>query len=175
MDNTCTTDDIEALVTRWYFQKKQKIPDADKEWLRVYREQEGAVEKDVWKEPLPDVPEGERKELGPKEKPAYGTKEFWKDWWVRKKEKERIAAESVGDPKGSSTTAGLPLEPEKKKKSKKAAVAVTPEAAPAPVPAEADPGVEAITGGLSTLTLSAPVVTELKKVKLVRKKVVVET
>ena len=26
-------------------------------------------------------------------KPAYGTPEFWKDWWRKKKEKEKIIAE----------------------------------------------------------------------------------
>ena len=186
MENSSTTEDIEALVTKWYFQRKQKVPDADKEWLRAYREQEAVVEKDLWKEPMPDVPESERIELGPKEnlllqtnrgsQHAYGTKEFWKDWWARKKEKERVAAERVaagvvGDSKGSATNP----EPEKKKgkllqnrknqqQGKKVAAVTTP-----PI----DPGVEAITASLSTLTVVA-LAEPPKKVKLVRKKVVEE-
>jgi len=148
MENSCTTDDIEALVTRWYFQRKQKIPEADKEWLGVYREQEAVAEKILWKEPLADVPESERKEIGPKERPAYGTKEFWKDWWARKKEKERVAAERAA--------AGLPLEPEpQKKKSKKKEIVVEQHA---------------------QVVASEPTPEQPKKIKLVRKKtVVVET
>jgi len=176
MDTSCTTEDIEALVTKWYFQRKQKVPEEDKVWLRAYKEQEAGAEKILWKEPLPDgVQLFAAPPDAPKEKPAYGTKEFWKDWWARKKEKERIAAAGVvGDPKGSATNPEP--EPEKKKRllqnrrnqqqSKKAVVVV-----PAAV---TDPGVEAITAGLSTMTLAAPVVAEPKKIKLVRKKVVVD-
>lgn len=164
MEYPITTEDIEALVTKWYFQKKQKVPEEDKKWLRAYKEQEGAVEKELWKESLADVLESERTEVGPKEtlllqthrgsQPAYGTKEFWKDWWARKKEKERVAAERAA--------MGFPAEPEpvKKKRTKKAIVI--------------EPAIDALTEQLDNLILQEhPPVAIVKKVKLVRKKVVV--
>ena len=146
MENSSTTDDIEALVTKWYFQRKQKIPEEDKEWLKAYREQEGVGGEILWSEPLPDSVQLLTTPSGLK--PAYGTKEFWKDWWARKKEKERVAAERA--------SLGLPPEPEKKKGKKKGIVVE-----PLPLP-------------LPPIQVAAP--EQPKKVKLVRKKtVVVET
>ena len=93
MDIPYSIDDIEQDVIKYYFNKKQKIPQFEKEFLEAYRKQEAEkrILHPLWNGPLPDVPS---KEYISTEKPAYGTPAFWKDWWAKKKAKEKAALEA---------------------------------------------------------------------------------
>ena len=96
MQVSYSVDEIEQDVTRWYFKQKKKIPAIEKEFLEVYRKQE-TEEKAI--RPLwtgPDSLNSMETTQGTiiPEKPAYGTPAFWKDYWVKRKAKEKAAAEA---------------------------------------------------------------------------------
>jgi phage terminase Nu1 subunit (DNA packaging protein) len=77
--------EIEEAVKTWYREKGMPVPPED---LQVCREIDGIQQA-----------EHERLTAEPaKPKPVYGTPEFWKDWWAKKKAKE-AAGESKEEPK----------------------------------------------------------------------------
>lgn len=98
-------DEIALAVKEWYTGLGQVIPESDQEFLAVYRAEE-EKEFERWDKIL----KGEIKEAPlPPPKPEYGTPEFWKAYWQKKK----AAAAAVED--GSR-----PAPIEKKKKNMKA-------------------------------------------------------
>jgi hypothetical protein len=108
MNVSSNVDEIEQIVKDWYVNLGQQIPDIEISFLKAYRDQELAEKTIIWDGPLPDSDVS----IHPPPKPVYGTPEFWKDWWARKKAKEKVAAERAA--------AGLPeLVEEKAKKPRK--------------------------------------------------------
>lgn len=96
-------DEIAEAVKEWYTGLGQVIPESDQEFLAVYRAQE-LKEFDRWDKIL----KGESNEPPPPPpKPVYGTPEFWKAYWEKKRANGLVA-----------TTRPAPVE--KKKKSLKA-------------------------------------------------------
>jgi len=108
MATVVSVDEIEENVKEWYAKLGQPIPDVELVFIKAYRDQEREQQPLLWDGPMPDLPASSL----PPSKPVYGTPEFWKDWWARKKAKEKAAAERAA--------AGLPeLVEEKAKKPRK--------------------------------------------------------
>ena len=93
MNVSSNVDEIEQIVKEWYENLGQPIPDIEISFLKAYRDQEHENQPFLWNGPLPDAPASS---VLPS-KPVYGTPEFWKDWWARKKAKEKAAAERASN------------------------------------------------------------------------------
>lgn len=80
-------DEIAEAVKEWYTGRGQVIPESDQEFLAVYRAQE-LKEFDRWDKIL----KGESNEPPPPPpKPVYGTPEFWKAYWEKKRANGLVA------------------------------------------------------------------------------------
>lgn len=78
------TDEIEENVRLWYQTLGKPVPASDMKWIELWRKEE-EKEAAYWKKILTrEIVET----VSAPSKPVYGTPEFWKDYWVRKKAKE---------------------------------------------------------------------------------------
>ena len=93
MNVSISVDEIEQTVKEWYAKLGQPIPDIEHVFIQAYRDQERENQPLLWNGPLPDAPESSL----PPSKPVYGTPAFWKDWWAKKKAKEKAAAERAAN------------------------------------------------------------------------------
>jgi hypothetical protein len=93
MNVSSSVDEIEQIVKDWYADLGQPIPDTELVFIQAYRDQEREHQPFLWNGPLPDAPES----MLPASKPVYGTPAFWKDWWAKKKAKEKAAAERAAN------------------------------------------------------------------------------
>ena len=90
-------EEVTALVIEWYTSRGLPVPPEDLEACKGLDKQRQAEF---------DAMIGSSEV--PVEKPVYGTPEFWKDWWAKKRAKEASAAaaaangEPVPQPKGKA-------------------------------------------------------------------------
>jgi hypothetical protein len=93
------TDEIEDLVKEWYSSKNQEVPEFEYEYIHAWRKKESEEKeydrKIVSREVVFEVKDS---------KPAFGTPEFWKAYWIKKKAKEAEAAANKDDAKSVSST-----------------------------------------------------------------------
>jgi hypothetical protein len=96
MQVSYSVDEIEQDITRWYFKQKKKIPAIDKEYLEAYRKQEAEehAARPLWTGPDSLNTMAVAQGTFIPEKPEFGTPAFWKDYWVKRKAKEKAAAEA---------------------------------------------------------------------------------
>ena len=95
MEPPYTVSEIEQDVVKWYFKKKSKIPASEKMFLEAYRKQETEANTSLCMWTGPDcsyIPSATYTISMQTEKPVYGTPEFWKAWWAKKKATEAAAA-----------------------------------------------------------------------------------
>jgi len=98
-------EEVTAGVIEWYMARGLPVPQADLEackGLDAAAAAEAATE--AAKPPPPP-------------KPAYGTPEFWKEWWAKKRAKEAAAKANAEGMEGTRG-AGCPPIPEPKAKKK---------------------------------------------------------
>ena len=73
---TSQTDDIEEAVREWYENQCKPVPSTDSEWITIFRSMELA-ERAQWE-----------KECGEPSQPVkatFGSPDYWKDYWAKKK------------------------------------------------------------------------------------------
>jgi len=89
--------EVTALVIEWYTSRGLPVPPEDLEACKGLDKQRQA-----------EFDSMIQSSEVPVEKPAYGTPEFWKDWWAKKRAKEAAATaaaaagEPVPQPKGKA-------------------------------------------------------------------------
>jgi hypothetical protein len=71
--------EVEELIREWYTTRNLPIPPEEIQICRNIDIEEAAAFKKFMEKPI-DI------------KPAYGTPEFWKDYWAKKKAKEAVPA-----------------------------------------------------------------------------------
>lgn len=105
------TDEVEDLVKEWYSSRNEPVPAFEYEFINVWRKEENDekeyIRKIVSREVVFEVKDSA---------PAFGTPEFWKAYWIKKKAKEAEAAanKDKGDTRSVSSS-----ESKKVKKTKK--------------------------------------------------------
>jgi len=83
-------EEVTALVIEWYTSRGLPVPPEDLEACKgLDKQREAEFDAMI------------RSAEVPAEKPAYGTPEFWKDWWAKKRAKE-AAASAAEEPKGKA-------------------------------------------------------------------------
>jgi hypothetical protein len=70
-------EEVQSLVREWYNDRNMPIPPEDIQACREMDIIQSAENKKIAESAASVVP-----------KPVYGTPEFWKDWWAKKKAKE---------------------------------------------------------------------------------------
>jgi len=70
-------EEVERLVCEWYSGKGMPVPLWELQACRKIDKAEEALRKKEAETPAPVA------------KPIYGTPEFWKDWWAKKKAREK--------------------------------------------------------------------------------------
>ena len=89
--------EVEEAVRTWYSVRNMPVPPEE---IQVCREIDG-------------IEEGEYKKVAASAaviKPTYGTPEFWKDWWAKKKAKD-----AAGEPSKASKAPQKPSAPKSAK------------------------------------------------------------
>jgi hypothetical protein len=104
------TDEVEELVKEWYRSRNEPVPAYEYEFINVWRKSENEENeysrKIVSREIVLEVKDTN---------PAFGTPEFWKAYWIKKKAKQaEDANKDKNDTKSVSST-----ESKKAKKTKK--------------------------------------------------------
>jgi hypothetical protein len=120
-------DEVEDLVKEWYRSRKEPVPAFEYEFINVWRKEETDeneyIRKIVSREVVFEVKDSA---------PAFGTPEFWKAYWIKKKAKEAEAAanKDKGDTKSISSSESKKAKKTKKPKESKIVetVAVKPQA-----------------------------------------------
>jgi len=104
------TDEIEQLVKEWYSSKNQAVPEFEYEYIDAWRKKENEE-----KEYDRKIISGEVVLEATPIKPSFGTPEFWKAYWIKKKAKE---AETASGNKDNDAKSVASNESKKKKAAK---------------------------------------------------------